>query len=191
VEEPPRGDPRRGALTALPVEARALLRQHALACAIASVRGRPRPLPPASPGEPLRVRRGAFVSVYVGDELRGCLGSVEPRGELLPEVGRLAGEAATEDTRFARIEPDELRRLDVEISVLGPCAAVADARAVDAGRQGVVVRHGARVGVLLPQVGARHGWDGATLVREAARKAGIEPHEEAGLSIEVFEADVF
>jgi len=192
MEEPPRRDPRGGGLTELPAEARARLRQHALAAVVAALRGRPRPAPPPGPGDPrLAAARGVFVSVYVGDELRGCLGSVEARDPLLAEVGRLAAQAACEDPRFRAIHPGELPALRVEISVLGECRRVAGPGEVEPGRHGVVVRRGDRTGVLLPQVGARHGWDGATLVRQAAVKAGIAPDEPGALSIAVFEAEVF
>jgi len=179
-------------LIPLPDEARARLRQHALASLVAALRGRPRPSPPQGGEEAhLTARRPLFVSVYVGDELRGCTGSVEACGPLLSEVGRRAAEAAGEDPRFRAIVPADYPALRVEISVLSPCTRVEGPEEVVPGRHGVVVRRGDRTGVLLPQVGQRQGWDGATLVRQAALRAAIGGEELEGASIAVFQAEVF
>ena len=59
------------------------------------------------------------------------------------------------------------------------------------GVHGVVVQLGGRTGVLLPQVAAREGWDGPTLVFHAAHKAGIGEHEIAHASIRVFSSESF
>ena len=135
--------------------------------------------------------RGLFVTVTVEEELRGCLGTVRGDGELLVAAGRYAAEAATLDPRFRPVREAELPRLRLEISVLTPPAPVDDIASVQAGRHGVVVRHAGCVGVLLPQVARRYGWDGATLVRQAAVKAQIPEGDHAAASVEVFEAETF
>ncbi len=178
-------------MTPLPAEARAFLRRYALARAIAAVLGRPVPPPPASAPAEIRESRGLFVTVTVEEELRGCLGTVAGDGELLAAAGRYAAEAATLDPRFRPVHEAELPRLRLEISVLTPPTPVDDIASVLAGRHGVVVRHAGRVGVLLPQVARRHDWDGATLVRQAAVKAGIPEGDHAAASVEVFETETF
>jgi AmmeMemoRadiSam system protein A len=175
----------------LPAEARAFLRRYALARAIAAIQGRAAPPPPAPAPAEVRVSRGLFVTVTVSEELRGCLGTVRGDGELLMAAGRFAAEAVTLDPRFRPVHEAELPRLHLEISVLTPPAVVADHALVEAGRHGVVVRHADRVGVLLPQVARRHGWDGPTLVRQAAQKAQIPEGDHAAASVEVFEAETF
>src|SRR5215469_14042673 len=66
----------------------------------------------------LSERRGAFVSLYRGGVLRGCVGQIEQPGALGDVVARSAISAALHDTRFAPITPDEIPSLDIEISVL-------------------------------------------------------------------------
>ncbi|MGQ0612586.1 MAG: AmmeMemoRadiSam system protein A [Planctomycetaceae bacterium] len=176
----------------LPDEVKTRLRQHALAALVAALRGRTRPAPPqGGEEEHLTARRALFVSVYVGDELRGCAGSLEERGPLLAEVGRWAAEAARADPRYRGILPADFAALRVEISVLGACTSVEGPGEVVPGRHGVVVRLGARTGVLLPQVGLRQGWDAGTLVRQAAIRGAIGVEELEGASISIFEAEVF
>ncbi len=132
-----------------------------------------------------------FVSVFVAGELRGCIGSVRGEDGLMVATERLAAEAAIRDDRFRPVHPDELPRLSVKLSVLSAPRAIDDAGGVEGGRHGVVVRHGERCGVLLPQVAKQKGWDGRRLVREAAVKAGIPETARPGMSIEVFEAQEF
>lgn len=94
---------------------------------------------------------------------------MEPLGEL---VGSMAAAAARDDPRFPPVSPDELDRLEIEVSVLtAPARAIPDA--VVPGRDGVIVRRGARQGVLLPFVAVEHGWDRETLLAVACRKAGL------------------
>jgi hypothetical protein len=178
-------------VTPLSAETRAFLRRYALARAIAAIMGRPAPPPPAPAPAEVHVSRGLFVTVTIEEVLRGCLGTVRGDGDLLAAAGRYSAEAVTLDSRFRPVLEAELPRLRLEISVLTPPAPVDDIASIEGGRHGVVVRHAGRVGVLLPQVGRRHGWDGATLVREAAVKAEIPEGDHAAARVEVFEAETF
>src|SRR5689334_12479134 len=58
----------------------------------------------------------AFVTLYVRQELRGCVGTVAWDDALHEVVGRVARAAAIDDRRFARIAAPELRDLSIEIS---------------------------------------------------------------------------
>src|ERR1700739_740949 len=62
--------------------------------------------------------RGAFVSLYAGGELRGCVGQVENPGHLGDVVEKAAISAALHDSRFPRISAEEVSTLEIEISVL-------------------------------------------------------------------------
>ena len=120
----------------------------------------------------LTVPAGAFVTLYRGSELRGCIGSVEPQGSLAALVERMATAAATRDPRFAPLAPEELHGLHVEISVLSAAHAVAPDE-VDPATHGVCLSHAGRRAVFLPQVAARHGWDRETLLGELCAKADL------------------
>lgn len=118
--------------------------------------------------------RGVFVTLRIrsSDELRGCVGMIEPRFALRDAVRRAAVLAAFEDSRFDPVTAAELPALAVHVSVLGPLAP-STVEAVDVGRHGVVVRHGERRALFLPQVAIEQGWDRETLLGQLCRKAGL------------------
>ncbi len=61
-----------------------------------------------------------FVSVCVGGQLRGCIGSLRPELPLHESVYNNAYSAAFSDHRFRPLGPDDLSGLVVEISILSP-----------------------------------------------------------------------
>jgi AMMECR1 domain-containing protein len=56
-----------------------------------------------------------------------------------------------------------------------------------------MVRRGAKVGVLLPQVAAEHGWGPEAFLAAACHKAGLAPEawQEGTTEVFTFQADVF
>ena len=108
--------------------------------------------PPAAMAAALTPRAAVFVTLHKGGRLRGCIGMTEPRMELWRAVQEMALAASSKDPRFAAVSVAELADLHIEISVLSPLTAVANAAAIVPRRHGVVVRRGARSGLFLPQV---------------------------------------
>lgn len=127
--------------------------------------------------------KGVFVTLWSGNELRGCVGRFDRAfdADIELEVADCAFQSATSDTRFAPVTKEEARALRVEISLLGGLEPVSDPRAeLDPDRWGVVVTEGKRRGTLLPGVqGVRTA---AAQVSIAMRKAGIT----LGESVRVF-----
>lgn len=80
------------------------------------------PLPSiAEVSDALRASGDVFVTVEAPPgTLRGCLGSMGGDESLAVEVIRLAGKAATADTRFAPLALSDLEAFAVKVSVLGP-----------------------------------------------------------------------
>src|SRR5512143_2785672 len=74
----------------------------------------------------LTARRGAFVSLHRGKELRGCIGQIFPDRELYRIVQHCVMSAALEDSRFEPVSREELPGLTIEISVLSPPERVRD-----------------------------------------------------------------
>lgn len=139
----------------------------------------------------LKEKRGAFVTLTVDGDLRGCIGYPLPVKPLDETIIEMAVAAATQDTRFEPLSPGELPRLKIEISVLG-LPEPAEAGRVEVGRHGIIVSKGYRRGLLLPQVPVEHGWDRETYLRHGCLKAGLPPEEwKRGAEIETFTAQVF
>jgi len=99
----------------------------------------------------LNEKGGAFVSLYVKGELRGCIGSFEGDSSLAEAVNQSAA-SATHDGRFAPLAPDDLSSLEIEISVLTPLNRIRSKDEIILGKHGIFIRKGLNRGTFLPQV---------------------------------------
>ena len=99
-----------------------------------------------------------FVTLTRGGQLRGCIGSLEPRRPLLEDVRANARAAAFEDPRFPPLTARELTDTRIEVSVLGPARPLevrSEQGAIEAlvpGRDGVILEYGPHRATFLPQV---------------------------------------
>jgi AmmeMemoRadiSam system protein A len=66
----------------------------------------------------LREMRASFVTLSLGGNLRGCIGTVEKCYPLAHDVMLRAAAAATRDPRFPPIRTDELDKIQIEVSIL-------------------------------------------------------------------------
>lgn len=136
--------------------------------------------------------RGAFVSLKVKDQLRGCIGYPIPFKPLYETIVDVAISAATKDFRFSPLEQKELHETKIEISVLSLPEPVKDISEIEVGKHGIIITKGLSRGLLLPQVPVEWGWDRETFLNHGCMKAGLE--EDAwrrGVQIEKFSAQVF
>ncbi len=117
----------------------------------------------------------AFVTLTEDGELRGCMGILDPDRPVHDAVAEAAACATRTDPRFRPVAPDELPRLEVDVSVLGPMVELNDPLAWRLGIDGIVVQLGGRRGLLLPEVAAENGLDRVAMLDIATRKAGL-PH---------------
>lgn len=124
----------------------------------------------------IAVRAGAFVTLFAaGDELRGCMGTLDFERPVAESVAAAALMAATEDPRFRPLAAGELPALRLEVSVLGRPVPLVDPRAFVAGRDGIIVERRGRRGLLLPQVAIEHGLGPVEMLEAGCRKAGLSP----------------
>jgi AmmeMemoRadiSam system protein A len=140
----------------------------------AVVAGRTPPAPdPGGSAPVLDVLAAAFVTLEEAGELRGCMGTLDPDRPLRETVIEAATSAALRDPRFWPVEPDELGRITVEVTVLGPMIPLDDPLDFDPPTEGVVVERGMRRALLLPQVARERGWDAETTLGAVCHKAGL------------------
>jgi len=130
--------------------------------------------------ELLNSKAGAFVSLKKHEQLRGCIGTIEPTKEnLAEEIIHNAVSAALNDPRFEPLEIEELAQLSISVDVLGKPEKVASLTQLDPKTFGVIVSRGTRRGLLLPDL------PGITSAEEqvniAKQKAGISKEEEVVL----------
>jgi AmmeMemoRadiSam system protein A len=126
--------------------------------------------------EYLNVRKGVFVTLHKGKELRGCIGTYLPtRKNIIEEIIMNAISAATEDPRFPPVSKNELDEITYSVDVLEEPEEVKDIYELNPNLYGVIVVKGFRRGLLLPQI------EGVDTVEEQLRiaklKAGIHPQD--------------
>ncbi len=128
------------------------------------------------------IKRGVFVSLKKGGELRGCIGTILPvTNSVAEEIIRNAIEAGVNDPRFYRVEEHELMDIDISVDVLTE-PEEADKEDLDPRKYGVIVKDNGKTGLLLPDL------QGVNTIEEqlsiALQKAGITSGE---YTIEKFE----
>lgn len=106
----------------------------------------------------LRKDGACFVTLYCCDQLRGCVGTLEPRQPLAEEVRVQAVAAALQDYRFPRLQTEDLPGIKLAISILTRPAKLAYAcpeellTSLRPGIDGVVLKDGIQRATFLPQV---------------------------------------
>jgi len=135
---------------------------------------------------------GAFVSLHIGDRLRGCIGRFDGGGPLFKTVMEMAVSAAFEDPRFPPLRTDEVPRTDIELSILSPLRVV-DAGEVSVGNHGLLISQGRARGTLLPQVATQYEWTREEFLSQTCQKGGMDAMawKADDCVIQVFDADVF
>ena len=150
---------------------------------------------PDDPGGFASSPAGVFVTLHIAGELRGCIGQIGALEPLYRMVVQVARSAALRDPRFLPLSAEELNDVEIEISVLSPMAAVSAAeaeRAITIGRHGIMISHGARRGLLLPQVPLHYGWDVRQFLEQTCFKAGIAGDAwRTGATVQIFTAEIF
>ncbi|MGC2281240.1 MAG: AmmeMemoRadiSam system protein A, partial [Candidatus Acidiferrales bacterium] len=141
---------------------------------------------------PLQQPGGAFVTLYRHGRLRGCVGQLPSKDPLVEVVAHCAKAAALEDPRFKPVPAEELAEIEIELSILSPLADVTLEK-IEAGQHGLVVSHGWRRGVLLPQVATQFSWQAERFLEETCIKAGLEREawKDPHTRIQAFTAEVF
>lgn len=133
-------------------------------------------LPDNLPPELTQKRAGAFVSLHIGERLRGCIGTTGPTtASVAWEIVQNAVSACSRDPRFPPVRPSELDSLNYSVDVLDEPEPIASEAELDVHRYGVIVSCGSRRGLLLPDL------EGVDTVEQqvgiARQKGGISVSE--------------
>ena len=144
--------------------------------------------------ENLKQHAGAFVTIHKDKRLRGCIGMIESTQPLFETIIEMAIESSTGDPRFEPVRPEELKDLEIEVSVLFPKKRIKSLDEIELGKHGVIVKRGYASGVFLPQVAVETGWSKEEFMRNLCEgKAGLPPdcYKDEKTEVYVFEAQVF
>jgi len=127
---------------------------------------------------PLRELGASFITLKKAEQLRGCIGSLEPHRTLIEDVVHNAVASALSDPRFQRVQPSELDSLELTVSVLTKpelFSVESEAELLTTLRpniDGLILQEGSHRATYLPSV-----WEqlpnSQVFVRELKRKAGL------------------
>lgn len=122
----------------------------------------------------LKAKCGAFVTLHKKGQLRGCIGRFSAEEPLYKVVQEMALAAAFQDTRFYPVELNEMKDIEIEISVLTPLKRIKSIDEFEMGKHGIYMIKGYRSGTFLPQVAKETNWSKEEFLGHCARdKAGI------------------
>ena len=139
----------------------------------------------------LNEKMGAFVSIYVKNKLRGCIGSFA-KNKTLNEMVQEMAVSASHDRRFDPIKAEELDKTEIEISVLSPLKKIDTVSEIELGKHGIYIKQGNSSGTFLPQVATKTGWNLEEFLGHCSRdKAGIGREGWKNAEVFIYEAIVF
>lgn len=142
--------------------------------------------------EELKSKRGVFISVYVNNKLRGCIGTFSESESIYKNVRLMSFQAAFEDTRFKPVTMKDISGLAVEISILSPRTSINGPEEIEIGRHGIYMIHGIRRATLLPQVAVEHHFSAIEFLECCAKnKLGLTKDSWKDAELSVYEAFVF
>jgi MEMO1 family protein len=141
----------------------------------------------------LQEKRGVFVTLQKHGELRGCIGYVEGIKPIYEAVRDNAINASSNDPRFPPVQPNELKDIDIEITVMTPLERITDPNVIEVGKHGILIRKGWNQGLLLPQVATEYGWNREEFLENTCRKAGLPVNawKDKDAEIYIFSGEVF
>jgi len=101
---------------------------------------------------------GAFVTLKIKGELRGCIGRFISATPLYEVVRTSALSSAFEDPRFSPLTKEEFKKTEIEITVLGPLKKIKNINEIILGKHGIYIKKDNQSGTMLPQVATENGW---------------------------------
>ncbi len=154
--------------------------------------------PRAAADPALKRPSGTFVTLKINGQLRGCIGSLEPREAIFKSVRSNAINAAFRDWRFSPLKAEELEKVQVEVSILTPPAPLEYRNADELkvllrpGIDGLIIRKGNQGATFLPQV-----WEQLPRVEDflshLCRKAGMaaDAWRRGDLTVQTYQVKAF
>jgi AmmeMemoRadiSam system protein A len=122
----------------------------------------------------LRKEMATFVTLKRHGMLRGCIGSLAPTEALYRSIHDNAVSAALRDFRFRPVKPEELKDLDVHLSILSPIVGIPSVDQFKIGEHGIIVEKGRFRAVFLPEVAVEQKWTKEETLGHLSEKAGMD-----------------
>ena len=141
----------------------------------------------------LKLHLGAFVTLKINNELRGCIGYVFTKMTLYDTVCEAAKQAAFSDPRFFPMTIEELEFVKIEISVLSYPEKISSYDEIIIGRHGLMLEERYVKAVLLPQVAISNNFNREDFLSAICEKGGLplDTWKIKKLNLLVFTATIF
>lgn len=144
-------------------------------------------------------KQGAFVTLHKDGDLRGCIGFPYPVHPLKNAIFDCARAAAFDDPRFNPVVKEELKDIQIEISVLTIPEEITVKKPeeylkkIKIGDDGIVVKSIQGSGLLLPQVFTEYNCTPENALEMTCQKAGLPKDSWRNLSNRFFrfQAQIF
>lgn len=106
----------------------------------------------------LKQKAGCFVTLNKHGRLRGCIGHFDADTPLFEIVSKMAIQSSNHDSRFPPVKLEEMKDIEIEISVLSPLRPTDNPLSIKKGIHGIYIKEkkGYRGGTYLPQVWIEH-----------------------------------
>jgi uncharacterized protein len=137
---------------------------------------------------------GAFVTLTINNQLRGCIGYLESQDRtLFDTICDAARQAAFNDPRFNPLSVKELSSIKIEISILSSFDPIKEYDEIKIGVHGLLLDEDGIRALLLPQVATEHNFTLNQYLSAICQKAGINSNswQIRKLNLKVFTATVF
>lgn len=140
----------------------------------------------------LQEKLGAFVTLTINHQLRGCIGYIIGREPLFDTICSASIHAAVNDPRFSALKKSEYEKIHIEISILSEFVPIKNYDEIILGKHGLYLDEGGG-GLLLPQVATEHKMNREQFLSAICNKSGFysEFWKERILKIKVFTAEIF
>jgi AmmeMemoRadiSam system protein A len=143
-------------------------------------------------------KSGAFVTLKIDGQLRGCIGFIEAIYPLYETITQAAVSAAFSDPRFPPLTDKELEKIKIEVSVLTKPELMKGKRedypkSIEIGKHGLIVEANYSKGLLLPQVFTEHECTPEQALDLTCEKAELNPGcwKEDGCKVFTFSCEIF
>jgi len=146
----------------------------------------------------VKEKRGVFATLSINNELRGCIGNLEPEKPIYQAVIDNSYAAAFCDPRFLPLTKEEFKKTKIEISILSRLKKTPSFKKTDdflnylkKKKPGIFIKKSFNQATFLPQV-----WEEiknpADFLSHLFRKAGLAPNEWQSNNgdIEIYEYEV-
>ena len=143
-------------------------------------------------GKKFKQARGVFVTLNKQGKLRGCIGFPYPNFSVGQAIYKAAKQAAFSDPRFRPLKQEELKEVEIEISVLSMPQECSE-KDIKIGEDGLMCQCLGYSGLLLPQVATEYNMSRIEFIEALCEKAGLPKStwQNRNFKLYKFQAEIF